>query len=248
MFQQIKLLGAPLHKLIKSTGISQNSTETNTKLSSKSQYSPFISSSHFNKTINASVTCSSHPIHETSCTDLSNDKYINNITDNEFILPEFITLLKSNSNEQHLLCTSKNNKLDERILNSSLMLDNNINNNINNTMNTTFSDVNDINTNGFTGTISKSHRTINSDSYYNNKMKNMNKSIRKSSSTPLISSKLELDKFIPGNNITNIINSSIDSNNNCNFDDQLHIKSSQNNNDNELVNYIEDCISVVFFC
>ncbi|VDP20026.1 unnamed protein product [Schistosoma margrebowiei] len=236
----IKLLGAPLHKLIKSTGISQNSTETHTKLSSKSQYSPLISSSHFNKTMKTSITCSSYPIHETSCTNLTsinnNDEYNNNITDNEFILPEFITLLKSNSNEQHLLCTSKNNKLDERILNSSLILDNNINNN--DIMNTIFSDINDINRNEFTGTISKSHRIIHSDLYYNNKMKNMNKCIRKSSSTPLISSKLELDRFIPGNNMTNIINSSIDNNNNCNSDDQLNTKSfPQNNNDNELICY-----------
>ncbi|CAI2722866.1 unnamed protein product [Schistosoma spindalis] len=249
----IKLLGAPLHKLIKSTGISQNSTQTNTKLSSKSQYSPSISSSQFNTTIKASMNCSSYPIHETSCTNLtsinSNNECNSNITDNEFILPEFITLLKSNSNEQHLLCTSKNNKLDEKILSSSLMLDNNINTDTNtntttnnNTINTTFSDVNDINSNGFTGTISKPHGIINSDPYYNNKMKNMNKSIRKSSSTPLISSKLALHRFIPRNNNTNIINSSIDNNNNndCNSDDrnnydQLNAKSfPQNNNDNEL--------------
>ncbi|CAI2722864.1 unnamed protein product [Schistosoma spindalis] len=252
----IKLLGAPLHKLIKSTGISQNSTQTNTKLSSKSQYSPSISSSQFNTTIKASMNCSSYPIHETSCTNLtsinSNNECNSNITDNEFILPEFITLLKSNSNEQHLLCTSKNNKLDEKILSSSLMLDNNINTDTNtntttnnNTINTTFSDVNDINSNGFTGTISKPHGIINSDPYYNNKMKNMNKSIRKSSSTPLISSKLALHRFIPRNNNTNIINSSIDNNNNndCNSDDrnnydQLNAKSfPQNNNDNELICY-----------
>ncbi|CAH8437312.1 unnamed protein product [Schistosoma rodhaini] len=228
----IKLLGAPLHKLIKSTGTSENSTETITKLSSTSQHSSLILPSHFNTTMKAPITHSFYPIHhEASCMNptshnSNNECIINTTTDNEFILPEFITLLKSNSNDQHLLCTSKNSKLDETMLNSSLMSDNN--------NSTTFSNVSDINRNGFIGNITKTHKIINTDHSINHKMNIINKSIRKSSSTPLISSKLVLNRFIPGNTIDN---------NNCNSDDindydPLNKKSfPQNNNDNELICY-----------
>ncbi|CAH8437295.1 unnamed protein product [Schistosoma turkestanicum] len=230
----IKLLGAPLHKLIKSTEKCQNSKEITKKVLFKSHCS--LSTSSPSNVISSStetpITSSSYPFHEISnrytTSNSSNKECIDNIVDNEFILPEFITLLKLNSNEQQHL---KNNKMDETMMiNSSSMFD--INRNT--TDNHLFPDVNNQNiTHKFNCGISKTDRIISSHHYSNNKMNTINKSIRKSSSSSLTTSKLTaLNRFMPGKIITNTNNASIDNYNS----NQLTVKSFHQNS-NELVCY-----------
>ncbi|VDQ09034.1 unnamed protein product [Trichobilharzia regenti] len=109
-FPQIKLLGAPLHKLVKFTESSPNSKEITKKLLSKSHWSSLTTQSTSNATKNASISDSSYsPVTSNN----NNNSPVNIESNNEFSLPEFITLSKLIPYKQPTLSTTKINKPDD---------------------------------------------------------------------------------------------------------------------------------------
>ncbi|CAH8828817.1 unnamed protein product [Trichobilharzia szidati] len=108
----IKLLGAPLHKLVKFTESSPNSKEITKKLLSKSHWSSLTTQSSFNSTKNASISNSS-PNTSNNNNNNNHNSPVNIESDNEFSLPEFITLSKLIPYKQQTLSTTKINKPDD---------------------------------------------------------------------------------------------------------------------------------------
>ncbi|KAK4472893.1 hypothetical protein MN116_004101 [Schistosoma mekongi] len=203
----IKLLGAPLHKLMKLTNTSQNLKETTKILSPRSSLPSATSYLSVSTEIKAETACSSYPANFTAVN--NKNETFNTISDNGFILPEFITLLKLNSNEQYLWSTSKNNKLDETTLNSSKCDSTKVTNTIS-------TDPTDINQSENTCNVLKTHQIINSDSNSNYSIDVTHKSTPIFSSTSLLSSKLISTKILSSNTTTSTLNSTVENKNKFN--------------------------------
>ncbi|KAH8854710.1 asparagine-rich antigen [Schistosoma japonicum] len=238
----IKLLGAPLHKLMKLTNNSQNSKEIAKKLSPRSNRTLATSYSSISTEIKSQSACFSYPANFTAVN--NNNETFNIISDNEFTLPEFITLLKLNSNEQHLWNTSKNNKPNETTLSSSFKCDNT------KVTNTMLIDPVDINKSENTCNVPEIHQIINSDSNSNYSIDATHKSIPIFSSSSLLSSKPISTRILSSNATTSTLNSTDENKNgfnccNTNHHDRTTTKSSHQKVG---INSAKTDTELVFYC